>query len=258
MTKEEHAPTAECFNAAIDFALEGAGHKCRAFLDLWREGMWDEIAAHFPEFKGPFPERAAQSAEGRTAVIHVDDGSLHGRQVAGKLLESAPSTVADTQCAGPNDRQRGMMLSAIADFMAGVTGLRPPAEANQVPPEVRPHVERLMVAMWSINREARPAIENTLRRVVVLCGSMRDPDEFARVNRQETLAGHIVLAPCPLGGMKVSYEQYQEIEALHRIKIMAADEVVVVGHVGRDTQAEIEWAQSLGKPIRVAECKQSA
>jgi Lar family restriction alleviation protein len=52
----------EAFNAAIDFALGDDLHDYGLlFLEMWREGRWDEIAEEFPEFKGPFPSSALSS-----------------------------------------------------------------------------------------------------------------------------------------------------------------------------------------------------
>jgi hypothetical protein len=45
------------FNAAIDFAIDGAGPEGILFLSLWREGAWDVTAKEFPEFEGPLPTR---------------------------------------------------------------------------------------------------------------------------------------------------------------------------------------------------------
>lgn len=49
------------FNAAINFALDEAGAEGLAFLSLWREGAWDEIAAEFPSFAHP-PIKGEDSA----------------------------------------------------------------------------------------------------------------------------------------------------------------------------------------------------
>lgn len=43
------------FNAAINFALDEADGEGLLFLEMWREGAWDEIAAEFPSFKGVKP-----------------------------------------------------------------------------------------------------------------------------------------------------------------------------------------------------------
>jgi hypothetical protein len=44
------------FMAAINFAADHAGLEANLFLQMWREGCWQEIQSEFPEFKGPFPE----------------------------------------------------------------------------------------------------------------------------------------------------------------------------------------------------------
>jgi 8-oxo-dGTP diphosphatase len=97
--------------------------------------------------------------------------------------------------------------------------------------------------------------------IVVLCGSTRYWDAFAEAALYETVAGRIVLAPgCNLrqphplwtdpdraGRLK------QQLDYLHRRKIDLADEVLVVnpgGYIGDSTRSEIDYARSLGKPIR--------
>ncbi|MEU0743982.1 hypothetical protein [Streptomyces sp. NPDC006134] len=96
-------------------------------------------------------------------------------------------------------------------------------------------------------------------KVVVLCGSTRFMAEMAEVNAQETAAGRIVLAPgCDL---KTPHSLWADpaavealkprLDALHRAKIRAADEVLIVGdYIGDSTRAEIRYAHRLGKPVR--------
>ncbi|AIA00538.1 hypothetical protein [Streptomyces noursei] len=97
--------------------------------------------------------------------------------------------------------------------------------------------------------------------VVCLCGSTRFWDELAEANLRETVAGRIVLAPA--GNTKQSHplwndpqradEIKQQLGALHRQKIHAADEVLVVntdGYIGDSTRAEIRLAHELGRPVR--------
>jgi len=43
------------FMAAINFAIDEAEENASIFLQLWREGCWDEIQRDFPSFKGPIP-----------------------------------------------------------------------------------------------------------------------------------------------------------------------------------------------------------
>lgn len=40
---------------AINFAID-LGPDAAAFLTLWREGAWTEIASEYPAFPGPFPQ----------------------------------------------------------------------------------------------------------------------------------------------------------------------------------------------------------
>lgn len=97
--------------------------------------------------------------------------------------------------------------------------------------------------------------------VVCLCGSTRFWDELAETNLRETAAGHIVLAPgCDMkkphplwSDPQRAEELKQQLDDLHRWKIRAADEVLVVnpgGYVGDSTRAEIAFARELGRPIR--------
>ncbi|MBB6440251.1 hypothetical protein HNQ79_006766 [Streptomyces candidus] len=95
--------------------------------------------------------------------------------------------------------------------------------------------------------------------IVVICGSTRFMDEMLDEARLLTWASHIVIKPdCdmkqphPLWADPVHAERgKRRLDELHRAKIRLADEVVVVGdYVGDSTQAEIEYARSLGKPVR--------
>ncbi|MFF3518517.1 hypothetical protein [Streptomyces sp. NPDC002573] len=97
--------------------------------------------------------------------------------------------------------------------------------------------------------------------VVVLCGSTRFWEQLAEANLYETAAGHIVLAPgCnlkqphPLWADPAHADRLKlTLGQLHRRKIDLADEVLVVnpgGYIGDSTRSEIDYAQSLGKPIR--------
>lgn len=72
--------------------------------------------------------------------------------------------------------------------------------------------------------------------VVCLCGSTRFWDELAETNLRETAAGRIVLAPgCDMkkphplwSDPQRAEELKQQLDDLHRWKIRAADEVLVV------------------------------
>jgi hypothetical protein len=91
--------------------------------------------------------------------------------------------------------------------------------------------------------------------IVCLCGSTRFREAFQRVNRQETLAGKIVLAPgCFQGddGIDWSSEVKQQLDELHLRKIDLADVVYILnvgGYIGLSTRLEIGYARQHGKRV---------
>ncbi|WP_436318682.1 hypothetical protein [Streptomyces nodosus] len=96
---------------------------------------------------------------------------------------------------------------------------------------------------------------------VALCGSTRYWEQLAEANLYETAAGRIVVAPgCNMEQPHPLWEDQaradrlkQQLGELHRRKIDLADEVLVVnpgGYIGDSTRSEIDYASSLGKPIR--------
>jgi hypothetical protein len=104
-------------------------------------------------------------------------------------------------------------------------------------------------------------------RIVCLCGSTRFMDAFDAANRDETLAGRIVLS---VGvDLKIRDRNFlagkseselaaikERLDSLHRHKIDLADEVFVLnvgGHIGESTRSEIEYAAKSGKPVRYLE-----
>jgi hypothetical protein len=110
------------------------------------------------------------------------------------------------------------------------------------------------VSRQTVTTSSRPPI-------VVLCGSTRHWDALAEANLYETAAGCIVLAPgCNMKQPHPLWEDpdradrlKQQLDELHRRKIDLADEVLIVnpgGYIGDSTRSEIEYASSLGKPIR--------
>ncbi len=91
-------------------------------------------------------------------------------------------------------------------------------------------------------------------QIVCLCGSTRFADEFRAVNRELTLAGAIVVAPCVFAhaGDQITDDQKTALDTLHLAKIDLADRVVVVnpgGYIGESTQREIRYAHQTGKPV---------
>lgn len=74
-----------------------------------------------------------------------------------------------------------------------------------------------------------------------LCGSARFMAEIREANRDLTLAGVIVLAPCE-AEVSPTPEQKAVLDGLHLRKIDLADRVLVVnpgGYVGASTTREI-------------------
>lgn len=95
--------------------------------------------------------------------------------------------------------------------------------------------------------------------IVAICGSTRFMAQMTEADLRETAAGRIVVKPgC---NMKEPHNLWsdpleaealkQRLDDLHRAKIRLADQVLIVGdYIGTSTTAEIQYAQSLGKPIR--------
>ena len=84
-------------------------------------------------------------------------------------------------------------------------------------------------------------------------------DAFHEANRQESLAGHIVLSveivayDGAADPQRANPEQKAMLDAMHLDKIELADEVLVLnvgGYIGESTAREIRHALALGKPLR--------
>lgn len=98
-------------------------------------------------------------------------------------------------------------------------------------------------------------------KVITLCGSTRFEAEFAEVNARLTLDGCIVISlgmfrlpdPPDYDWTADRSELKRRLAGVHFQKIRMADEVYVVdpgGYVGESTRQEIDYAESLGKPVR--------
>jgi dienelactone hydrolase len=91
--------------------------------------------------------------------------------------------------------------------------------------------------------------------VVTICGSTRFRAEIADANRRLTLAGYIVLAPGVFAhdGDEMTNEQKAALDRLHLSKIDMSGWIHVVnpgGYIGESTRREIEYAQSIDKPVQ--------
>lgn len=93
--------------------------------------------------------------------------------------------------------------------------------------------------------------------VITLCGSMRFRQEFARLDAELTLAGHVVLTPTALDpSTELSAEDRERLGRIHLQKVAMADEVLIVnvgGYLGESTRRELEHARSLGLAVRFLE-----
>ncbi|KKM63236.1 hypothetical protein LCGC14_1513530 [marine sediment metagenome] len=92
--------------------------------------------------------------------------------------------------------------------------------------------------------------------IVCLCGSTKFKPVFEKAIKEETLAGRIVVAPgfyTHYDGILVEPEVKVALDKLHLAKIDLCDVVLVInpgGYIGESTRNEIEYALSVGKPIR--------
>jgi hypothetical protein len=93
--------------------------------------------------------------------------------------------------------------------------------------------------------------------VVCLCGSTRFTTAYLEANERLTLAGKIVLTVALFPHEKaIDPEQKRLLDELHLRKIDLADSVLVLnvgGYIGESTQAEIDYANSIGRPVSYLE-----
>ncbi len=97
-------------------------------------------------------------------------------------------------------------------------------------------------------------------KIVCLCGSGRFKKEFEDAEFNETLAGNIVLTiGCNTHDVARTEELKHHkpmLDELHLRKIDLADEVFIInrdGYIGKSTRNEIDYAESILKPIRYLE-----
>ena len=99
-------------------------------------------------------------------------------------------------------------------------------------------------------------------KLICYCGSLRKAlDEFKRFEYESVLKGEIALLPCCMFvdiEREYGAESDYKIKAdeLHKRKIDICDEVFVLnvgGYIGESTRSEINYAKSIGKPIKYLE-----
>lgn len=90
--------------------------------------------------------------------------------------------------------------------------------------------------------------------VITLCGSTRFKEDFERLNRELTLAGHVVLSVGCFGhrGDKINGAQKIMLDKIHKQKIDMSDIIFVInkgGYIGESTKSEIEYADKNNKAV---------
>jgi hypothetical protein len=214
---------------------------------------WAQSIAEFQERTGNLP--VASHAMWMCAVLNPDweDGECSGMTAveASRNMWAACGSqeahAAHRQAAAEDPQEA--RIRAVMEVM-GWEDDRDRVPGGEVPPG----------AIWNLAADVVRAAQGASDRprVVVLCGSTRFRDEMGDVNRTETLAGRIVVAPGVFAhsGDSITDEQKAALDALHLRKIDLADQVIVVnpgGYIGDSTRAEIAYAERTGKPVRYLE-----
>lgn len=99
-------------------------------------------------------------------------------------------------------------------------------------------------------------------KIICYCGSLRYAIEaFKKAEYDSVLKGEIALLPCCMFvdiereyGAESDYKT--KADDLHKRKIDICDEVMILnvgGYIGASTRSELEYAQSIGKPIKYLE-----
>jgi len=97
-------------------------------------------------------------------------------------------------------------------------------------------------------------------RIVCLCGSTRFKEEILAAAGERTRAGEIVVMPGMFGHVDMPDVDWSTggsalkimLDELHKRKIDLADYVYVIdvdGYIGESTRSEIEYAESIGRPV---------
>jgi len=91
--------------------------------------------------------------------------------------------------------------------------------------------------------------------IITLCGSTRYKEQFDLVNKELTLAGHIVLS-CGCWGHVDPDPRIEErkelLDQVHMGKINLSDAIYVInpeGYIGKSTRSEIDYAIKQGKKV---------
>lgn len=104
--------------------------------------------------------------------------------------------------------------------------------------------------------------KNNRAKIICYCGSLKVAlDAFKKAEYQSVLDGNIALLPCCMFvdiqreyGAESDYKI--KVDELHKRKIDICDEVFVLnvgGYIGESTRSEINYAESIGKPVKYLE-----
>ncbi len=98
-------------------------------------------------------------------------------------------------------------------------------------------------------------------KIICYCGSLRFKKQFEQAEFYSVIRGEIALLPCCMyvdiereHGAGSAYKL--KADELHKRKIDICDEVHVLnvdGYIGNSTRSEIEYAESIGKPVTYLE-----
>jgi len=205
-------------------------------------------------------ESGEREAPTREATAAMCRGLNLGVEDADRLMFSAGHVPPSLQKLGPAD-------STIVAVTRLLTNDRLGPEARA---DLRACIEA-MCARWAENGIERPAppllvafeaaIE-ALPRIVCLCGSTRFGDAYQAAFRRLSLAGEIVLTVAVVtyegsgDPLRADPDQKRALDILHLRKIDLCDYVYVInpsGYIGESTRREIDYAVSVGKPVKYLE-----
>jgi acetolactate synthase small subunit len=156
------------------------------------------------------------------------------------------------------DRLRRMeQFQANEEILSGNRESRLEAELADLREQLRLRDEMLDEALKDSARRVNAP------QVVCLCGSTRFTNEMLLIKWEFEKQGKITLSwnylPQGFGADSHIAEAEgvkEQIDELHKRKIDISDEVFVVnlnGHIGESTRSEIDYAESIGKPVRYLE-----
>lgn len=115
-----------------------------------------------------------------------------------------------------------------------------------------------ITAIESLRSQLKQKHQDKRPEIVCLCGSTRFKDAFIEATEQLTIVGKIVLSVGLFSHVDSKYknviteEVKAQLEELHKRKIDLADYILVLnvgGYIGESTRSEIEYTETIGKPV---------